>query len=745
MNRFLTCLLAAAVLAGCAFGSSTRSAPTPPCSSASATRRPPRSAIRSSPKLKHQAHRASSRRGTWPPTSASAALFEAWITAAGGRRGGAARHASARRRASKCPAKPCKLPTTRQYTKAFRAFRKRYPQVKVISPWNEANHRSQPTFKNPKRAAQFYNIVRKYCRGCKIVAADVIDEPNMERWLKDFRKTAVKPRLWGLHNYRDTNKRKGQKLGGTKRLLKAVKGEVWLTETGGIVRFVLPDGRTLFKKSESARQLRAQADVQPGQAVPQPHQAPLHLQLAGAGVHQQEGALRRGPAERGRQAAAGVQDGPALPEVVDLQPSPSECAGSGWRVRGCTSSPTCGPGSTRCSAPRSRAAWTWCSCATSARPTRSCWRAAARVPAPLRRARRAVLAERPAGPGPALPRPTACTWARTTSRSSAVRDAGGRRTCSWGSPPTRPAQLDARAGAPVRPDQRGPRVRDAHEGGPPGRRARVRAPRGRARRRAALVRDRRHRPRNVDEVAGGRAQADRRGAGPARRAPTRRRGRGRCAARLEPRARRWPKRARASGARRAHAARAEPPRAATWRRRSERGYSRSRRRDEEARAPWSRWRRASGPGAVTLAVAVAARARGGEPGGADRELRPGRGPARRASTLLGAADPHRRRRGDVAGALLGGARDAGAAGRDDRARALALLHAVNAGGRARSPVRSSVCAGTLFWLLVKAMARIQMPPRPGAPALAGRPGRGLAAALVGAGALRVRRERGRGA
>jgi len=154
-------------------------------------------------------------------------------------------------RGSACPKKPCKLPTVRQYTKAFREFRERWPDVKVISPWNEANHRSQPTFKNPKRAAQYYNVVRKYCRGCKIVAADVIDEVNMERWLRDFKKTAKKPRIWGLHNYRDTNKRKGQRLGGTKRLLKAVKGEVWLTETGGIVKFVLPNGHTLFKKSES--------------------------------------------------------------------------------------------------------------------------------------------------------------------------------------------------------------------------------------------------------------------------------------------------------------------------------------------------------------------------------------------------------------------------------------------------------------------------------------------------------------
>ena len=139
----------------------------------------------------------------------------------------------------------------RQYTRAFKAFRKRWPQVKVISPWNEANHRSQPTFKKPKRAAQYYNVVRRYCRGCKIIAADVIDEVNMERWLRVFKRTAKKPRIWGLHNYRDTNKRKGQRLGGTKRLLKAVKGQVWLTETGGIVKFVLPNGGTLFPQSES--------------------------------------------------------------------------------------------------------------------------------------------------------------------------------------------------------------------------------------------------------------------------------------------------------------------------------------------------------------------------------------------------------------------------------------------------------------------------------------------------------------
>jgi hypothetical protein len=153
---------------------------------------------------------------------------------------------------SRCPRRPCRRPSARSYTRAFRSFRRRYPRLKVIAPWNEANHNTQPTMRSPKAAATYYNIVRKYCRGCKIVAADVIDESNMTRWLRSFRRYAKRPRIWGLHNYRDTNPRRGQKLGGTRRLLRSVRrGQVWLTETGGIVTFQLASGRTLFPTSES--------------------------------------------------------------------------------------------------------------------------------------------------------------------------------------------------------------------------------------------------------------------------------------------------------------------------------------------------------------------------------------------------------------------------------------------------------------------------------------------------------------
>jgi hypothetical protein len=151
---------------------------------------------------------------------------------------------------SRCPRRPCRLPTVGQYIRAFRAFRRRWPFVRVISPWNEANHRAQPTFRRPKRAAQYFNVIRRRCRGCTILAADVIDEQNMVSWLKVFKRTARGERAWGLHNYRDTNPRRKQVFGGTRKLLRTVRGQVWFTEAGGIVRFVLPSRRTLFRHNE---------------------------------------------------------------------------------------------------------------------------------------------------------------------------------------------------------------------------------------------------------------------------------------------------------------------------------------------------------------------------------------------------------------------------------------------------------------------------------------------------------------
>jgi hypothetical protein len=153
---------------------------------------------------------------------------------------------------SRCPARPCKLPSVGSYKRAFRAFRHRYKRIRTIQPWNEANSPTQPTGswrRGARAAALYYNVVRRYCRRCTVTAADVLDlsRRTMARWVHQFRRYANgKPRLWGLHNYTDTNKRSGL----TGAFLRMVKGKVWITETGGIVAFRQANGRVRFGYSE---------------------------------------------------------------------------------------------------------------------------------------------------------------------------------------------------------------------------------------------------------------------------------------------------------------------------------------------------------------------------------------------------------------------------------------------------------------------------------------------------------------
>jgi hypothetical protein len=89
-------------------------------------------------------------------------------------------------------------------------------------------------------------VLRKDARSRKfrVMAADMLDTGNMSRYLRTFRRYAKgSPRLWGLHNYGDVNRRRTS---FTKAMLRTVPGEVWLTETGGIVK-LLPS----FKRSPS--------------------------------------------------------------------------------------------------------------------------------------------------------------------------------------------------------------------------------------------------------------------------------------------------------------------------------------------------------------------------------------------------------------------------------------------------------------------------------------------------------------
>jgi hypothetical protein len=142
----------------------------------------------------------------------------------------------------------CRAPTARSYRKAVRAFDDRYRWVRTYSAWNEVNHISQPTFGHPRLAVRFYRVLRRESRRrhFRVLAADVLDTANMRRYLRAFlRRAPGRPRLWGLHNYQDVNRRTSA---DTRAMLHTVPGRVWLTETNGIVKF---GNSRQFRYSES--------------------------------------------------------------------------------------------------------------------------------------------------------------------------------------------------------------------------------------------------------------------------------------------------------------------------------------------------------------------------------------------------------------------------------------------------------------------------------------------------------------
>jgi hypothetical protein len=117
----------------------------------------------------------------------------------------------------------------------FRRLRQRYPWVTTFATWNEANLCGEPTCNRPSLAAGYYRALRRECPSCTILAPELLDMPNMVRWARDFRRAlGYTPKLWGVHNYVEANRFKQLRL---RRFLKAMPtSDVWLTETGGLVR-----------------------------------------------------------------------------------------------------------------------------------------------------------------------------------------------------------------------------------------------------------------------------------------------------------------------------------------------------------------------------------------------------------------------------------------------------------------------------------------------------------------------------
>jgi hypothetical protein len=162
----------------------------------------------------------------------------------------------------------CALPTVAQYKKAVQQFLARFPQVKLIAPWNEMNHYTQPTSRDPARAAQFVNTVHSLCKDCQLVVADVLDQADLTdaklptfvstgRFIAKFRAALKVPRtICGIHDYSDVNR---FRTSGTKALMRDLGcKQYWLTETGGLYKF----GSFWTKKSEKAAKCTSAASCQ---------------------------------------------------------------------------------------------------------------------------------------------------------------------------------------------------------------------------------------------------------------------------------------------------------------------------------------------------------------------------------------------------------------------------------------------------------------------------------------------------
>jgi hypothetical protein len=148
---------------------------------------------------------------------------------------------------------PTRMPSVAAYTKDVQRFVKLFPRVRQYQAWNETNRGTivervkgkrhvALVSPSPTQSAEYYKALRAVCKGCTITGLDILDGPTIApslRYLAQFKRALAHlkvpmPHLWGFHNYSDTNRFSSSR---TRAILAAVPGEVWLTETGGIVKF----------------------------------------------------------------------------------------------------------------------------------------------------------------------------------------------------------------------------------------------------------------------------------------------------------------------------------------------------------------------------------------------------------------------------------------------------------------------------------------------------------------------------
>ena len=208
-------------------------------------------------------------------------------------------------------------PTAEQYDREVRAFKRKWPWVRAFSTWNEVNLPGEGPASNPKLVGSYYRTLKRTFPTSKILAADLLDLPSMVTWVKRFQRVnKIQPKYWGLHNYVTANRFQVER---TKRLLQATKGEVWITEVGGLVA---RRNRTLIKlpqgKAHAAQVTRfmfdklARLDKRVARIYAYHWDSLEHPRHVGLGVHR----ARRQGAAGVRRLPSGAGPGPPRSLVV---------------------------------------------------------------------------------------------------------------------------------------------------------------------------------------------------------------------------------------------------------------------------------------------------------------------------------------------------------------------------------------------------------------------------------------------
>src|SRR3954466_13466613 len=84
--------------------------------------------------------------------------------------------------------KAAHLPSLSEYKRDVGYLVRRYRKLGVRDwgSWNEMNHKTQPTYKSPKRAAQYFKVMRGMCKGCRVVPLNILARAGSASYIRRY-------------------------------------------------------------------------------------------------------------------------------------------------------------------------------------------------------------------------------------------------------------------------------------------------------------------------------------------------------------------------------------------------------------------------------------------------------------------------------------------------------------------------------------------------------------------------------